>query len=277
MKADIHRSAARLVVAASFAFLMVAAGAETPPKPWEPTVGQQGKDVIWVPTPDVMVEKMLDMARVTPADFVMDLGSGDGRNVIGAAKRGARALGVEYNNDLVEYARRRAEAAGVPGRALFTQGDMYAADVSQASVLALFLLPDNLRKLTSKFLDMKAGSRIVSNTYEIPGWTADASETVRDSCSAFCIVFLYTVPAKVAGTWQMQDGTLTLAQEFQRVSGTFEAAGVTLPVEDAKLDGAAIRFAVNGVEYTGRVNGSAMEGSAKGLSNTRPWRATRED
>src|SRR5688500_10286420 len=109
-------------------------------KPCEPTVGQEGKDVIWVPTPQVLVEKMLDMAKVTPKDFVMDLGSGDGRNVIAAAKRGARALGVEYNPKMVELSKARAAKEGVADKAQFVQGDMYEADVSQATVLALFLL-----------------------------------------------------------------------------------------------------------------------------------------
>ena len=133
---------------------------------YQPRVGQDGKDVIWVPNPEAMVEKMLDMAAVTAQDFVIDLGSGDGRNVIGAAKRGARARGVEFNPDLVEHSRRLAAAAGVAARTEFVQGDMFAADVSQASVLALFLLPDNLRKLTPKFIDMKPGVRIVSRSEE---------------------------------------------------------------------------------------------------------------
>ena len=238
-------------------------------------VGQDGKDVIWVPTPDVMVEKMLDVAGVTPRDFVMDLGSGDGRNVIGAAKRGARGLGVEYNPELVEHARRRAAEAGVADRAQFVQGDMYAADVSPASVLMLFLLPDNLRKLLPKFLDMKPGSRIVSNTYEISGWPSERSETVRESCAAFCIVFLYVVPAKVAGAWRMPEGELVLEQDFQRVSGAYDFSGINLPLENGRLNGAEIRFVVNGVEYSGRVDGDTMLGTAKGRNGTTDWRATR--
>jgi SAM-dependent methyltransferase len=245
-------------------------------KPYEPMVGQDGKDVIWVPNPDVMVDKMLDMAQVTARDFVIDLGSGDGRNVIGAAKRGARARGVEFNPDLVEHSRRLAAAAGVPGLAQFEQGDMYAADVSAASVLALFLLPNNLDKLTPKFLDMKPGSRIVSNTYEIPGWAADASETVRDGCAAFCIVFLYVVPARVAGAWRTAEGVIMIEQEFQRIRGVYEYNGINLPLENARLRGAEIQFTANGVVYTGRVEGDSMQGMAEGRSGTLNWRATRQ-
>ena len=247
----------------------VAAGAN-----YQPLVGQEGKDVIWVPNPAAMVEKMLDMAAVTAQDFVIDLGSGDGRNVIGAAGRGARARGVEFNPELVEHSRRRAAAAGVGGRVEFVEGDMFAADVSEASVLALFLLPDNLRKLMPKFVDMKPGSRIVSNTYEIPGWPSDKSETVRGDCAAFCIVFLYVVPAKVAGVWRTVDGDITLEQDYQRLSGSYVYNGITLPIENARMNGTEIRFAVNGVEYSGRVDGDVMQGEAKGR-RTVAWRATR--
>ena len=151
---------------------------QTPPPQgvFEPKVGQAGKDVVWVPSPESTVEKMLDVAKVTPQDFVVDLGSGDGRNVIAAAKRGARALGVEYNPDMVELSKRNAAKAGVSEKASFVQGDMYAAEFSQATVLALFLLPDNLTKLRDKFAALKPGTRIVANTFGIEDWTAD--ETV---------------------------------------------------------------------------------------------------
>jgi len=241
---------------------------------YQPRVGMDGKDVIWVPNPEAMVEKMLDMAAVTAQDFVIDLGSGDGRNVIRAAKRGARARGVEFNPDLVAHSRRLAATAGVAARTEFVQGDMFAADVSEASVLALFLLPDNLRKLTPKFVDMKPGSRIVSNTYEIPGWPADKSETVRSDCAAFCIVFLYVVPAKVAGTWRTADGELTLEQDYQRLSGSYVYSGITLPLENARMNGAEIRFTANGVEYAGGVEGDVIEGTAKGRNGVAAWRAS---
>ncbi len=156
--------------------------APPPSGQYEPKVGQAGKDVVWVPSPESTVEKMLDVAKVTPQDFVVDLGSGDGRNVIAAAKRGAKALGVEYNQDMVELSKRNAAAAGVSDKASFVQGDMYAAEFSQATVLALFLLPDNLLKLRDKFAALKPGTRIVANTFGIEEWTADETLTIADDC-----------------------------------------------------------------------------------------------
>jgi SAM-dependent methyltransferase len=269
--------AEQLAAVVTLVAALIAGGVEHAPAAetnYQPLVGQEGKDVIWVPNPAAMVEKMLDMAAVTAQDFVIDLGSGDGRNVIGAAKRGARARGVEFNPELVEHSRRLAAAAGVGARVEFVQGDMFAADVSDASVLALFLLPDNLRKLTPTFVDMKPGSRIVSNTYEIPGWPADKSETVRGDCAAFCIVFLYVVPARVAGVWRTADGDITFEQDYQRLSGSYVYNGITLAIENARLHGTEIRFAVNGVEYSGRVDGDVMQGEARGR-HTAAWRATR--
>ena len=160
----------------------------------EPYVGQPGKDVIWVPTPEALVEKMLDMAKVTKNDYVIDLGSGDGRNVIAAAKRGARALGVEFDATLIKVARRNAKAAGVEKRARFVQGDMYLADISRATVLALFLLPENLEVLKPKFARLKPGTRIVSNGYEIPGWTATEVGQSDGDCGSWCIAYLYVIP-----------------------------------------------------------------------------------
>jgi hypothetical protein len=170
--------------------LFVSLGCQAQPGPY---VGQPGKDVVWVPTPEVLVEKMLDMARVTPQDFVMDLGSGDGRNIIAAARRGARALGIEYDHDLFELAKLNAQKAGVADRALFIKGDMFEADISKATVLALFLLPDNLQKLRPKFERMKPGTRIVVNGFPIDGWTAKETGTATGDCGSWCTAYLYIV------------------------------------------------------------------------------------
>ncbi len=173
-------------------------------KAYEPTPGQAGKDVVWVPTPQELVEKMLDMAKVTPQDLVIDLGSGDGRNVIAAAKRGARAIGFEFNPDMVALSRRRAKEAGVADRATFVEGDMFEADISKATVLALFLLPSNLDKLAPKFLTLKPGTRIVNNTFNVTGWDADASETIEGTCQSWCTSMLNIVPAQgvpARGAW----------------------------------------------------------------------------
>jgi len=251
----------------------VAVQGQTQTSTFEPQVGQAGKDVVWVPTPPEMVEKMLDLAQVTPKDFVMDLGSGDGRNIIGAAKRGARALGVEYNNDMVELSRRLAAAANVGDRAQFVQGDMYVADISKANVLAIFLLPSNMLQLRQKFLDLQPGSRIVSNTFSIQDWTADETVTL-DNCSSWCTALLYIVPAKVGGTWRTPQGELALKQEFQMLSGTLTANGQTTAVT-GRLRGEQITLSFGGQELSGRVGGNAIEGSLKGGSGQSNWRATR--
>ena len=250
-----------------------AAFAQTPPAPYQPRLGQEGKDVVWIPSPDSMVEKMLDMTQVTPRDFVIDLGSGDGRNVIAAAKRGARALGVEYNPDLVELSKRNAAAAGVSDRATFEQGDMFEADISRASVLILFLIPSNLERLAPKFLKLRPGTRIVSNTYEIGGgWEPDESDRIA-LCASWCSAHLYVVPGKAEGVWRAPDGNLFLSQAFQYVGGTYEQNGISLPVEDGHLRGDEIAFTVNTVQYTGRIKGDTIEGVAKGRE-ARAWRAT---
>jgi precorrin-6B methylase 2 len=264
-------AAAALVCITSTASAQTAQAPEAQ-KPFEPYSGQPGKDVVWVPTPPELVEKMLDMAKVTAADYVMDLGSGDGRNIIAAAKRGATAVGVEYNPDMVELSRRNAEAAGVRGKATFIQGDMYEADISKASVLALFLLPHNLNKLVPKFLALKPGSRIVGNTFAPEGWTADESETIGGECVSWCTSLLWIVPAKAEGTWRMPQGELTLKQDFQMVSGTLSTNGTSTAVT-GRLRGDAITFAAGTTEYTGKVNGESMEGTTKGGPAT--WSATR--
>jgi SAM-dependent methyltransferase len=241
-------------------FVPLAGLAQTPTRQYEPIVGQEGRDVVWVPTPYVTVEKMLDVAKVTPQDFVMDLGSGDGRNIIAAAKRGARALGVEYNEELVEYSRRVAEKEGVADKALFVQGDMYEADISKATVLALFLLPENLDKLLHKFLALRPGTRIVVNHFWVDGWTADETQRADGECGSWCTVLLFIVPANAAGNWRLAKGELTLEQKFQTVSGTLSAGGSDTPVNNGRLNGDRITFTAGGTTYTGRVNGDTMRG-----------------
>ena len=167
------------------------------PQEFKPASGQAGKDVVWVPTSPTMVDKMLDLAKVTPEDFVVDLGSGDGRRVIAAAKRGARALGVEYNPEMVKLSRQLAQEAGVADRATFVEGDMFEADISKATVLALFLLPENLRRLEPKFRALPPGTRIVVNTFGIPEWTAETTEALPEPCTSWCTAMLYRVPPPV--------------------------------------------------------------------------------
>jgi SAM-dependent methyltransferase len=230
-------------------------------KPYEPVVGQAGKDVVWVPTPPALVEKMLDMAKVTSQDFVMDLGSGDGRNIIAAAKRGARALGVEYNDDMVKLSQGIAAKEGVADKASFVQGDMYEADISQATVLALFLLTENLNKLTPKFLQLRPGTRIVANGFGIDGWDADETGRAEGDCGSWCTAYLFIVPARVEGSWRMAQGQLTLQQKFQKLSGTLNMGGTSVPIADGRLHGDVISFTVGGASYTGRVSGDTMQGN----------------
>ena len=169
-------------------------------KPRAPVEGQPGKDLVWVPTPPALVEKMLDMAHVTPQDYVIDLGSGDGRNVIAAARRGARALGVEYDATLLELSRRKAAREGVGDRATFVQGDLYETDISEATVVALFLLPETLGKLRAKLLALPPGTRIVTNRYAIEGWEPDEVARIGGTSENCCTALLYVIPPRVAGS-----------------------------------------------------------------------------
>ena len=175
-----------LILGALFVALAAPARGQEPAtqKPFEPVSGQAGKDVVWVPSPPDMVNKLLEMARVTPNDLVMDLGSGDGRNIIAAAKLGARAIGVEYNPEMVVLSRRLAAEAGVADKAQFVQADMYEYDISKANVLALFLLPVNMNRLAPKFYNLAPGSRIVANTFGIDGWSPTRASGCRRRRSA---------------------------------------------------------------------------------------------
>jgi precorrin-6B methylase 2 len=243
-------------------------------EPFEPYEGQPGKDVVWVPTRPALVERMLDLANVTPRDFVVDLGSGDGRMVIAAAKRGARALGVEYDADMIALSRRNAAAAGVADKATFVQGDMFEADFSKATVLALFLLPANLRKLTPKFLELPAGTRIVSNTYRMEGWEEETWAEIGGECFSWCTAYLYLVPARLGGAWKLHDGVLYFTQDIHRLSGTFVLPGGRKLDAQGRLKGEQIRFTAGLNVYTGRVRGDEMHGEAAGAYSGF-WKATR--
>ncbi|HXG52919.1 MAG TPA: class I SAM-dependent methyltransferase [candidate division Zixibacteria bacterium] len=241
---------------------------------FQPQVGQAGKDVIWVPTPQALVEKMLDMARVTPNDVVMDLGSGDGRTVISAAKRGARAIGVEYNPDMVELSKRNAAREGVSDRASFVRQDLFQTDLSQATVITMFLLPDINLKLRPKILDLKPGTRVVSNSFTMGEWVADEEATVKDDCASYCTALLWIVPAKVEGTWRLPQGDLTLKQSFQMISGTLKTGKGSVPVK-GRLNGDQITFTAGGAQYVGRVGGNVIEGTARSGGSDSRFRATR--
>jgi SAM-dependent methyltransferase len=227
-------------------------------KVFVPVSGQPGKDVVWVPSPEETVVKMMEVGQVTAQDFVIDLGSGDGRNVIAAAKRGARGLGVEYNPDMVTLSNRLAKEAGVADRAQFVQGDMFAADFSKATVLALFLLPNNLMQLRDKIYNLQPGTRVVLNTFGIQDWAPDEQVTL-DNCSSWCTVMLNIVPAKIAGTWKVSDGSeLALAQDFQMVTGTLKSASGQTQQVSGRLRGNDLTVTVGAQEYKARVDGNRL-------------------
>jgi len=234
---------------------------------YEPSVGQAGKDVVWVPTPETLVQKMLDIAKVTPQDYLIDLGSGDGRTVIAAAKRGLKAHGIEYEPQMVELAKVRARDAGVADRATFEKADLFESDFSKATVITMFLLPSINEKLRPTILNLKPGTRIVSNSFTMGEWKADETATASD-CSNYCTALLWIVPAKVEGTWRLGDQDLKLAQEFQMLSGTLGTA----PISNARMTGNDISFTANNVAYRGTLSGNTLSGTRDGSAR---WSATK--
>jgi SAM-dependent methyltransferase len=254
--------------------LACAAAAQQSSTPgYDPVPGQPGKDVVWVPMPDSQVERMLDLAKVTAADFVIDLGSGDGRTVIAAAKRGARAMGVEFNPDLVTLSQHRAREAGVADRTRFVEGDLFKADLSQATVITLFLLDDINVKLRPALLSLKPGTRIATNTFKMGDWEPDA-ETGAPACYAWCFIYLWIVPARIEGTWRTAQGELSLIQRYQSVSGSLGSGSLAVPVH-GRLAGDRVVLTGGGSEYRGRVSADAIEGTVATDGGLRPWQAGR--
>lgn len=236
--------------------------------PAEPRLNQPGKDVQWVPTPPALVEKMLDMAAVTPADRLVDLGSGDGVLVIAAAKRGLRARGIEYDRGLVEYSKRKAAEAGVRHLTRFDRGDIFKSQFSDATVVTTFLLPSMNLRLRPTFLAMKPGTRIVANTFAIGDWQPDESAAIQP-CERWCTALMWIVPARVGGTWLTPKGDFVIAQRFQHFTGTLGRQ----PVENGRVRGEAISFSVGGATYTGRVESDRMEVSATVAGQPIEWTA----
>jgi SAM-dependent methyltransferase len=274
---SLSRPLSRLL-AVSFIGLMVLApntSAQQPSTDYEPRVGQRGKDVVWVPTPQSLVDQMLRMAKVTSQDYVVDLGSGDGRTVITAAKIGAKTLGVEYNPDMVELSKRNAVKDGVGEKAKFINGDIFQTDFSEATVVTMFLLPGLNLKLRPTLLDMKPGTRVVSNTFTMAEWKPDETATVTEDCSAYCRAMLWIVPAKVNGTWKLGQSELTIDQEFQYFRGRLTTGNVVAAISDGKLVADQISFTAGDTQYTGWVRGNAMEGTAKKGGSDAKWQASR--
>jgi Methyltransferase domain len=268
-------------------------------KAFTPKLNQEGKDVVWVPTPHALVDTMLDMAKITPNDYLIDLGSGDGRIVIAAAKRGARALGIELNPDLVELSRRNAEKEGVAGKASFVQADIFETDFSQASVVTIYLLPQLNVQLRPRMLALRPGTRIASNSFSMEDWRPDQTGSAisvksffapalrrlgdavprpvldyfTDYCTFFCKAHMWVVPAKVAGVWQWPQAELVLQQKFQRVEGTLKSGDRSVPVVDGRVSGDLISFSADGVRYNARISGGRMQGAVNVNGKLASWSA----
>ncbi|MCM3878476.1 MAG: class I SAM-dependent methyltransferase [Vicinamibacterales bacterium] len=254
---SVCRAASRTLTAVALLLIAsIASAQQAGTATFEPRVGQPGKDVVWVPSPQTLVDKMLDMAKLTPQDYLMDLGSGDGRTVITAAKRGATAQGVEYNPDMVVISKASAEKEGVSAKATFVQADLFKTDLSKATVITMFLLPSINMQLRPTLLNLKPGTRVVSNTFTMEDWQPDETFSVANPCVSWCTALLWIIPAKVQGTWKTPDGNLTLNQQFQMLTGTLG----TTAIADGKMNGDQITFTAGGKKYAGRVNGATIQG-----------------
>jgi SAM-dependent methyltransferase len=264
---SISRISAVAIVAAAMA--AGAGSAQTGKKPFEPVVGQPGKDVIWVPTPIALVEKMLDLTKTGKGDRHYDLGSGDGRTVIAAAKRGANAKGIEYNPDMVALSRAAAEKAGVADRAIFVQADIFQTDFSDANVITLYLLSRLNLKLRPIILNLKPGTRVASNSFDMGDWQPDTTLRGFPDCQ-YCTAHYWMVPARVVGTWKLPNGELKFEQRHQMITGTAQIDGKTVLIA-GRLTGPEISFTAGGAEYTGKLDGNTIEGMAGG----KPFKATR--
>jgi len=266
------------LLAASLLFALPAAAQ----KPYEPQVGQAGKDVIWVPTPDEVVDRMLRMAQVTPNDLVYDLGAGDGKIAIAAAKKfGARSVGIEYNPDMAKFAQGNVEKAGVTGKARIINGDIFVTDFSQATVVTMYLLPALNLKLRPTILSMRPGTRVVSHSFTMEDWEADEISSMDGRRAYF-----WVVPANVNGGWSLDTAgervELSFEQRFQKIEGSIGLGHTQGGLREPRLRGFVISFAYvdnNGVkrDYTGRVTGGRMEGSFRADNGTEGrWSATKK-
>lgn len=243
---------------------------------YQPEQGQEGKDVRWFPTPQALVEKMLDMAKITPSDFLIDLGSGDGRTVITAAKRGVRAIGIEYDHNMIELSKKNAIREGVSDRVEFIEADLFGYDFSKATILTLFLLPEINLRLRPKILGLKPGTRIVSTTFTMQDWQFDNMVKVADNTSKWTTAYLWIVPAKVEGTWKFSGGELKLIQKFQMVTGEITREGKPVKISSGRLSGNEFTFSAGGAIYTCRATGNSLKGTVKNNGQITDWTAQRQ-
>ncbi len=282
---DPHRADRRTFMASSAAWaaagLLVPAGLQAQPARgraaagYEPQRGQSGKDVIWIPTPDVQVTRMLRLAQLTPQDYLIDLGSGDGKIVIAAAREGTPGLGIEYNPDMVALSQRRAREAGVADRARFEKADIFESDFSRATVITMYLLPHLNLRLRPRILALKPGTRIVSHEFRMGRWRPDETSRIGNAS-----VHLWLVPANVGGQWELQfpqrAGPATVRldvarQHFQNFDAAVAFGDFETFVREPKVAGDQVRFDLTDEDghlrrFTGRVAGDRITGSVYDLT-----------
>jgi len=273
------RIAQPLIVAAAFSLLALTTSADGRTRAecerdYKPQVGQAGKDVVWVPTPDELVNKMLTMAKVTPKDYVVDLGAGDGKIAIAAGKRfGATATGIEYNPDMARLAQCYVQAEGVADKVKIIQGDIFKEDFSKATVVTMYLLPELNMRLRPTILAMKPGTRVTSHQFNMGDWEADETAEIE-----YRTAYLWIVPAQVEGNWTFREEggkttfNVAMTQKFQRISGEAGMGGSKNPLVGASLRGEEIKFAFNDDKgqtrtLTGTVRGSEINGTLRGPGN----------
>ena len=237
---------------------------------YKPQVGQSGKDVVWVPTPDEVVQRMLRMAKVTPQDLVYDLGAGDGKIAIAAGKIGATSVGIEFNPDMARLAQCYVQAEELAAKTRIIQGDVFKEDFSKATVVTMYLLPELNLRLRPTILNMKPGTRVTSHQFTMGDWEPDETAEID-----YRTAYLWIVPAKVDGTWTLREQgssgvyTVNLTQKYQKVSGDVTAGSAKQPLVGATVRGEEVRFAFNddkGVTrtMTGTVRGNELVGTLKG-------------
>lgn len=263
-----------LLCAMSGAMSGVALAQTAPAAAFVPSVGQEGKDVIWVPTPPELVERMLKLAQVTSRDYVVDLGAGDGRIAIAAAKSfGARALGIEYNPEMVVLSNANARQAGVAAKAKIIQGDIFEKDFSDATVVTMYLLTSLNMRLRPKLLEMKPGTRLVAHQFAMGDWMPDETSYAEGRPA-----HLWIVPAKAGGTWKVRipagantrEFTLQIEQAFQKFTGSANFGKLNTTLRDTRLQGDAIRFTLTDMdgklrEFSGRIRGDTISGEIRPL------------
>jgi hypothetical protein len=258
----------RILLSALLISGMNLAYSTTPAAPtYTPVQGQAGKDVIWIPTPEGLIDKMLTAANVTHQDKVFDLGAGDGIIAITAARKyNAQSVGIEFNPDMAQFARRKVAEAGLNDKVRIITGDIFQEDFSSATVVTLYLMPHLNMKLRPTLLKMKPGTRIVSHAFTMGDWEPDETMSYRHSVGYF-----WVVPAQVEGAWVMNgmDGgpiRLNMSQSFQNIGGTLTRGGQTFAMLGARLRGDEVKFQFITPDrkvhaFSGRVDGRRLTGN----------------